>query len=159
MPADLPAIDLASLDFTRPIARIEDIRAVNPQRFEFEMLTAVVHLDPVKHLIVGYKDLTAGERDRIEASCTVERMVIGKGGKRKIKKDFSMEGIRAKFVAACVVDEAGVPLFTESDVKTLSGLNAKALDRIFTAIQERNGLRDEDLDVFVENFNDGQSDE
>lgn len=107
--------------------------------------------------MVRIKDLTAGERDRIEQSCTIERMVVVKG-KHKIKKDFSMEGLRAKFVAACAVDEAGQPLFSEADVKALSGLNARALDRIFTAIQERNGLRDEDLDVFVENFSDGQSD-
>ena len=106
---------------------------------------------------VRIKDLTAGERDRIEQSCTVERLVTVKG-KRKLKKDFSMDGIRAKFVAACVVDENGAPLFSEADVKALNTLNAKALDRIFTAIKDRNGLSDEDLDVFVENFNEGQSD-
>lgn len=61
MAADHPPVDLAAIDFSRPIAGIEDIRAVNPQRFEFEMLTAIVHLDPAKHLIVGYKDLGADE--------------------------------------------------------------------------------------------------
>ena len=61
MSADQPAVDLAALDFARPLADIEQIRAVNPQRFEFEMLTAVVLLDPVKHLIVGYKDMREGE--------------------------------------------------------------------------------------------------
>ena len=107
--------------------------------------------------VVRIKDLTASERDRIEQSCTVERLAFGKGGKRKIKKDFTLEGIRAKFVAACVVDESGAPVFSEADVKALGNLNAKALDRIFTAIQDRNGLREEDLDVFVENFSAGQS--
>jgi len=57
--ADQPTIDLSAIDFSRPIAGIEDIRAVNPQRYEFEMLTAIVHLDPVKHVIVGYKDMAA----------------------------------------------------------------------------------------------------
>ena len=107
--------------------------------------------------VVRIKDLTGGERDRIEASCVVERLVVHKG-KRKIKKDTTLEDLRAKFVAACVVDEAGAPIFTEADVKALSGLNARALDRIFTAIQERYGLRAEDMDVFVENFSEGQSD-
>ena len=106
---------------------------------------------------VRIKDMTAGERDRIEQSCTVERLVTVKG-KRKLKKDFSFEGIRAKFVAACVVDENGAPLFSEADVKALNTLNAKALDRIFTAIKDRNGLNDEDLEVFAENFSDGQGD-
>lgn len=107
--------------------------------------------------VVRIKDLTGGERDRIEQSCTVERLVTVKGGKRKIKKDFTLDGIRAKFVAACVVDENGAPLFSEADIKALGELNAKAIDRIFTTIQERNGLTQEDLDVFVENFDAGQS--
>ena len=59
--ADQPTIDLSAIDFSKPIAGIEDIRAVNPQRYEFEMLTAIVHLDPAKHVIVGYKDLTPDE--------------------------------------------------------------------------------------------------
>lgn len=107
---------------------------------------------------VRIKDLTGNERDRIEASCVVERLVTDSKGKRKIKKDTSIEGLRAKFVAACAVDENGAPLFSEADVKALGDLNARALDRIFTAIQERNGLRAEDMDVFVENFSEGQSD-
>lgn len=57
MSADAPAFDLATLDFTKPLAGIDEIRAANPQRHEFEMLTAVLHIDPSKHLIVGYKDL------------------------------------------------------------------------------------------------------
>jgi hypothetical protein len=86
-------------------------------------------------------------------------MVVGKNGRRKVKKDTSLDGIRAKFVAACVVDEAGNKLFTAEDVKALGELNAKAIDRIFTAIQERNGLRDEDLEELAGNFNEGQKDE
>ena len=35
------------------------VRAVNPHRFEMEMLSAVVLLDPARKLVVGYKDLTA----------------------------------------------------------------------------------------------------
>jgi 3-hydroxyacyl-[acyl-carrier-protein] dehydratase len=61
MIAEAPAIDLSAIDFSNPIARIEEIRAINPQRYEFEMLTAVVHVDPVNHVIVGYKDLTDRE--------------------------------------------------------------------------------------------------
>lgn len=107
---------------------------------------------------VRIKDLTAGERDRIEASCVVERLVVGKGGKRKLKKETSLEGIRAKFVAACVVDDAGAAIFTPADVTTIGELNAKAIDRIFTVIQERNGLREEDMEELAGNFNGGQSD-
>jgi 3-hydroxyacyl-[acyl-carrier-protein] dehydratase len=61
MIATAPGPDLAAIDFSNAIASIEEIRAVNPHRHEFEMLTAVVHIDPVKHVIVGYKDLTDQE--------------------------------------------------------------------------------------------------
>ena len=109
--------------------------------------------------MVRIKDLTAGERDKVEASCVVERVVRTKGGKRKIKKETTLDGIRAKFVAACVVDDNGARMFTADDVRAISELNAQAIDRIFVTIQERNGLREEDLDELAGNFSDGQSDE
>jgi 3-hydroxyacyl-[acyl-carrier-protein] dehydratase len=61
MIADAPVLDLASLDFSNPIAGIEEMRAVNPHRYEFEMITAIVHIDPANQIIVGYKDLTDKE--------------------------------------------------------------------------------------------------
>jgi len=61
MIARAPAPDLASIDFSKPVAGIDEIRRVNPQRHEFEMLTAIVHIDRASHLIVGYKDLTEDE--------------------------------------------------------------------------------------------------
>ncbi len=61
MIAEAPAIDLAAIDFSNPIAGMEEIRSVNPQRYEFEMLTAVVHIDPASQVIVGYKDLSDRE--------------------------------------------------------------------------------------------------
>jgi 3-hydroxyacyl-[acyl-carrier-protein] dehydratase len=61
MTATTPALDLASLDFSKPVAGIDEIRKNNPQRHEFEMLSAIVHIDPVKHLIVGYKDVTPND--------------------------------------------------------------------------------------------------
>ncbi len=57
MSADL-AIDLTQLNFTEPLAGIEEIRQVNPHRFEFEMLSGIVLLEPARKLIVGYKDIT-----------------------------------------------------------------------------------------------------
>ena len=56
--ASEPICDLKALDFSKPLFTIEDIRAVNPQRFEMEQLTAIVHVDQSQHLIVGYKQLT-----------------------------------------------------------------------------------------------------
>jgi 3-hydroxyacyl-[acyl-carrier-protein] dehydratase len=56
MIVDAAEYDVSAFDLSNPVAGIEDIRAVNPHRFEFEMLTAVVLIDPTRHLIVGYKD-------------------------------------------------------------------------------------------------------
>ena len=60
MPADAP-YDPSNYDFTRPLMDIEAIRAINPHRFEMELLTAVVAMDPLEHVVVGYKDLTASD--------------------------------------------------------------------------------------------------
>jgi 3-hydroxyacyl-[acyl-carrier-protein] dehydratase len=51
----------ANLDLTRVLADQDAIRRVNPQRYEMEMLTAVVHIDRALHLIAGYKDVRHGE--------------------------------------------------------------------------------------------------
>jgi 3-hydroxyacyl-[acyl-carrier-protein] dehydratase len=39
----------------------DGIRKVNPQRFEMEQLTAIVHVDPTQHIIAGFKDIGADE--------------------------------------------------------------------------------------------------
>jgi len=49
------------LDFEHPVADIEEIRRVIPQRYEMEQLTAIVKLDPEERLIVGYKDVRDDE--------------------------------------------------------------------------------------------------
>jgi 3-hydroxyacyl-[acyl-carrier-protein] dehydratase len=54
-------IDLSTVDFDRPIAGIEEIRKVNPQRFEMEQLTAIVYVDPENYRCAGYKDVTGNE--------------------------------------------------------------------------------------------------
>jgi 3-hydroxyacyl-[acyl-carrier-protein] dehydratase len=53
--------DPAQLDLSRILADREAIRRVIPQRFEMEQLTAIVLVDPDKHLIVGYKDVRQDE--------------------------------------------------------------------------------------------------
>ena len=54
-------VDPATFDTSRVIADREAIRQANPQRFEMEQLTAIIHLDPTTHLIIGYKDVEASE--------------------------------------------------------------------------------------------------
>jgi len=53
--------DLSLIDMDHVVADIEEIRKYNPQRFEMEQLTAIVHEDAGKHICVGYKDITEKE--------------------------------------------------------------------------------------------------
>jgi 3-hydroxyacyl-[acyl-carrier-protein] dehydratase len=54
-------VDLSRVDFSRPVATLDDIRRMNPQRFEMEQLTAVVYVDETQYACVGYKDITSDE--------------------------------------------------------------------------------------------------
>ena len=56
-----PLADFSQFDFDHPMFDQEAVRAVNPQRFEMEQLTAVVYVNPETHLIVGYKEITDHE--------------------------------------------------------------------------------------------------
>jgi 3-hydroxyacyl-[acyl-carrier-protein] dehydratase len=60
MPPELH-LDPATLDFSRVVADVEAIRRVNPQRFEMEQLTAIVYVDPSRHLVAGYRDVGTDE--------------------------------------------------------------------------------------------------
>jgi 3-hydroxyacyl-[acyl-carrier-protein] dehydratase len=53
--------DPSKLDMSNVVADREAIRAVNPQRFEMEQLTAIVHVDTERELLVGYKDVRPDE--------------------------------------------------------------------------------------------------
>jgi 3-hydroxyacyl-[acyl-carrier-protein] dehydratase len=52
---------LDTIDFDRPLFTIEEIRKVNPQRFEMEQLTAILSVDRENNGVVGYKDITPNE--------------------------------------------------------------------------------------------------
>ena len=61
MIAEAPVLESLDYDFARPLAGIEEIRAANPHRHEFEMLTGIVHVDPSQKVIVGFKELRADD--------------------------------------------------------------------------------------------------
>src|SRR5881275_2517950 len=52
-----PHFDWQALDMSQRVADREGIRQSNPQRFEMEQLDAVVHVDTVNHILVGFKDV------------------------------------------------------------------------------------------------------
>lgn len=87
------------------------------------------------------RGLTGAERDAFEKN------IVEIKGKRTIVKD----NIRAKFVAATVVDEAGHLLFDEADIYPLGKKSAAALDRVFAAAQRLSGLSDSDVEELEKN--------
>lgn len=61
MPAAVPLIDPRAYSLERVQYDLERIRAINPQRYEFEQLTAVLHLDLPSNLIVCHRRVSADE--------------------------------------------------------------------------------------------------
>jgi len=55
-------LNLSQIDLTaEPVFNKEDIRRVNPQRFEMQHLDGILWYDKDKFLILGYKDVTHRE--------------------------------------------------------------------------------------------------
>jgi 3-hydroxyacyl-[acyl-carrier-protein] dehydratase len=54
-------LDPSQLDLSRVLVDREAIGRVNPQRYEMEHLTAIVHLDREQNIIAGYKDVRDDE--------------------------------------------------------------------------------------------------
>lgn len=78
-------------------------------------------------------------RDRLEAS------VVGKNGGQ------NLTNIRAKYVAACLVDEEGELMFSDTDIAKLGKKSAAALDRVFEVAQRINRVSEEDLEDLAKN--------
>ena len=78
--------------------------------------------------------MSGHDRDAFEAS------IVTSDGRT------NMANMRAKLVAACVVDEAGNRLFQPADIEALGGKSASALDRIVATAQRLNRLGDRQLE-------------
>ena len=91
---------------------------------------------------VRVRAFTGRERDAFEAS-----MVRGDGKDRKV----DLTNMRARLVALSVVDEAGQRVFTDDEVDLLGAKSGAALDRVFAAAQELNGLSGADVEALTKN--------
>lgn len=78
-------------------------------------------------------------RDRFEALIT------------KANGSTDNDNIRAKLVAACIVDDKGELMFNENDIETLGKKSCKALDRIFAEAKRINGLGATEVDDLAKN--------
>ena len=57
----LPVVDLSTIDMTDLCADKEEIRSVNPQRYEMEHLDGIVRVDTEGGVVVGFKDVHEDE--------------------------------------------------------------------------------------------------
>jgi len=80
---------------------------------------------------------TGAQRDRFEGSLAE-------------RKD-RMQNFRARLISAVVCDEQGRLVFSPEDVVDLGRKSAKALDRIFSAAMELNGLSSRDVEEMEKN--------
>jgi 3-hydroxyacyl-[acyl-carrier-protein] dehydratase len=55
----VPLFDLAGIDVARTVATIEEIRRSNPQRYEMEQLTRIVHANDAAGEVAGILELPA----------------------------------------------------------------------------------------------------
>lgn len=87
---------------------------------------------------VRIRTMSASERDKWESE------TYGDGKVNTV--DF-----RARFVALCIVDEAGKRMFTDEDVNQLGEKSAAALQRVFNAAQALNALTKKDIEELEKN--------
>ena len=89
--------------------------------------------------------MTGDARDRLEA-----QVATSEGARR-------FERMRAKMVAASLVDEQGKQLFTEADIPALGLKSAAALQRVFAAAMRMSAFRRVDIEELVGDLSDAQS--
>lgn len=87
---------------------------------------------------VRVRTMSASERDQWENE------TYGSGKVNTV--DF-----RARFVALCLVDEAGVRVFTDEEVAELGTKSAAAMQRVFNAAQTLNALTGKDIEELEKN--------
>lgn len=64
----------------------------------------------------------------------------------------NMQNIRAKFAAACIVDEEGNLMFDDKDLIKLGNKSSAALDRIFAVAQRLNIMTDAEVEQLAKNL-------
>jgi len=82
--------------------------------------------------------MSGAARDAWEAS-----LITRKGN----KVETNLQNMRARLVAACVVDQSGALLFSDADIEALGQKSGAALERVCKVAQRLNGLTDGDLEA------------
>lgn len=100
---------------------------------------------------IRLKMLSAKERDDFESSM----VKVTRGGRQQLNN----ENFRARLVQLAACHEDGSPFFTKHDIKTLGGLPAAGLQRVFNKINEMSAMTEEDLKELEGDFDDDRTDD
>jgi hypothetical protein len=90
---------------------------------------------------VFVRSMTGAERDQYEQALMAARTPDGK---------VNIANVRARLMAFCAVDENGKRLFEDADIEALGAKSAAALDRVFAAASELNGIGAKDVQALGE---------
>jgi len=93
----------------------------------------ILSADDLRHVDVDVPEW--GGTIRLQTITARDRQKFHSGGTKGAMDDF-ME----RFIVACAIDEKGKLLFNSEDVKALSAKSAIALNRVFEAAVELNGM-------------------
>jgi len=113
--------------------------SIREQLLALKIPTATVKVAGIDGL-VSLRGLTAGERDSWEQYVYSER---------DIKK--GVKNIRASLVVRCITDEAGVRLFTDSEIAEVGAMPASAIDKLYEHCQRLSGLGAKDAEELEKN--------
>lgn len=103
-----------------------------------DMTTVTLHVEEWGGDVV-ISTMSGFARDRFEAS------IMGKNG------GMNTANIRAKLVAACLLDDKNNLMFTEDDINKLGKKSCTALDKIFAEAQKLNSLGEKEIESLAKN--------
>lgn len=87
------------------------------------------------------RGLTGDELDAFQGSVRQFRPTFdGKG----MEAVLVQEGMRAKLLVKCLIDEAGERLFTDQDASALGAKNGSVIDRLYDVASRLSGLSEEE---------------
>jgi hypothetical protein len=97
---------------------------------------------------VFVRGLTGDELDNFQGSIRQFRPSFdGKGMEPVLIQD----GMRAKLLVKCLVDELGARLFTDQDASALGGKSGTVIDRLYDVAARLSGLSEEERDALEGN--------
>ena len=89
---------------------------------------------------VTVRTMSARDRDALEFAAIAAREDGG-----------TVDNVRARYAAACIVDDKGAQLFTDEDIALLGNKSGAALDRVYQAIAELNRIMPGDIEELAKN--------